>query len=207
MVSSEPRVWRACVWFAKQERINRPKQDCEPRLVEVRYVVHHARTGAVMGLTSAVVKIGSFRERFPESTSCGTSNGWCENGFFGGDEGCVFSLRNLLLECVCCLNNARAVEALFFGLLGGLKSCHSVASFWSRWSVVVVVLCTPFMGHLPLCRTLCCVSCVRLPRNVHPHPFELRRICIAFFVAECIVAHGPEMRFTCLFFFFTCQRL
>ena len=37
---------------AAWERINIPKQDWEPRLIEVRKTDHHARTGAVIGLTS-----------------------------------------------------------------------------------------------------------------------------------------------------------
>ena len=60
-----------------RERIDRPKQDCEPRLIEVRYVGHHARTGAVIGLTPAGVKVGSCPKRFLENTRWGTG-GWLE---------------------------------------------------------------------------------------------------------------------------------
>ena len=42
-----------------RERINRKKQDWEPRFVEVRDAVHCARTGVVVGLT--------FPKRFPEN--------------------------------------------------------------------------------------------------------------------------------------------
>ena len=44
------------------------------------------------------------------------------------------------------------------------------------------------------------VSSVRLSEDVHHHQSELSRLCIDFLVAECIVAHGPEMRFVCLSF-------
>ena len=96
------------------------------------------------------------------------------------------------------------------------QSCRSTV-FWVIGRTQIMSLCCFFLvemvrccgssvhsvhGPSPFRRMLCHVSCVRLSRNVHPHPFELRRICIAFFVAECIVAHGPEMRFTCLFFFY-----
>ena len=50
----------------------------------------------------------------------------------------------------------------------------------------------------PLRRTLSHVCCVWLSL----HLFVLSRICIAFQVVECIVAHGPEMRFMCLIFFY-----
>ena len=48
------------------ESINRPRQDWEPRVVEVGFAGH--RTGAVVGLTSAGVKVGKCPRRFPEDT-------------------------------------------------------------------------------------------------------------------------------------------
>ena len=53
-------------------RINRPKQDWEPPLVEIRYADRHARTGPVIGLTLPEVVIGSCPERLAESTKWNT---------------------------------------------------------------------------------------------------------------------------------------
>ena len=53
-------------------RINRPKQDWEPPLVEIRYADRHARTGPVIGLTLPEVVIGSCPERRAESTKWNT---------------------------------------------------------------------------------------------------------------------------------------
>ena len=44
----------------------------EPRVIEVRYAGHHARTGAVIDLTSAGVKVGSCPQRFPDNTRWST---------------------------------------------------------------------------------------------------------------------------------------
>ena len=49
-----------------KERINKTEQDWEPGQVEIRYVGHHARTGAVTSLTLQGVKIGSCPERLPD---------------------------------------------------------------------------------------------------------------------------------------------
>ena len=49
-----------------RREINRPKQDWEPRLVEVRHAGHHAQTGAVMGLSFEGVKVANCPKRFPK---------------------------------------------------------------------------------------------------------------------------------------------
>ena len=70
-------------------------------------------------------------------------------------------------------------------------SCISVASFVFAGSMYSVHVPSP------LRRTLSHVCCVWLS----PHQFVLSRICIAFHVVECIVAHGPVMRVMCLIFY------
>ena len=57
------------------ERIGRPKRDWEPRLVEVRYMGHHARTGSIIGLSPEGVKIGSGVRRMPISERW-NADGW-----------------------------------------------------------------------------------------------------------------------------------
>ena len=49
-----------------QEVQGRPKRDWESRMVEARYIGHHARSNAVMGLTSSGVKFGYAVSRLPE---------------------------------------------------------------------------------------------------------------------------------------------
>ena len=56
-------------------RINRPRRDWEPRVIEVRSLGHYARTRAVIGLISAGV--GNFPGRFPEDTMW-SMDGSCE---------------------------------------------------------------------------------------------------------------------------------
>ena len=48
-----------------KERIGVPKRDWEPRLISVRYMGHHARTGSIIGLTSEGVKWGESSRRLP----------------------------------------------------------------------------------------------------------------------------------------------
>ena len=58
-----------------KERAGRPKRDWEPRMIPVRYVGHHARTGAVIGLTSQGVRIGQVARRLPAAERRST-DGW-----------------------------------------------------------------------------------------------------------------------------------
>lgn len=58
-----------------KERAGRPKMDWEPRMVPVRYVGHHARTGAVVGLSADGVKVGQVAKRLP------TSERWSFDGW------------------------------------------------------------------------------------------------------------------------------
>ena len=57
------------------ERINKTTQDWERRLVEVRYVGHHALAGAVIDLTPQGVQIGSGPRRLPDDARWKT-DGW-----------------------------------------------------------------------------------------------------------------------------------
>lgn len=69
------RKWRRpCLEFGEKvmikeayERSAGPKRDWQARMIPVRYVGHHARTGAVMGLTSEGVKFGTGVSRLSES--------------------------------------------------------------------------------------------------------------------------------------------
>ena len=69
------RKWRRpCLEFGEKvmikeayERSAGPKRDWQARLVPVRYIGHHARTGAVMGLTPDGVKFGTGVSRLPET--------------------------------------------------------------------------------------------------------------------------------------------
>ena len=58
-----------------KERAGRPKRDWEPRMIAVRYVGHHARTGAVIGLTSQGVRVGQVAKRLPAAERWSTE-GW-----------------------------------------------------------------------------------------------------------------------------------
>jgi len=58
-----------------KERAGRPKRDWEPRMIPVRYVGHHARTGAVIGLTSQGVRVGQVAKRLP------TAERWSVDGW------------------------------------------------------------------------------------------------------------------------------
>ena len=100
----------------------------------------------------------------------------------------LFGLRSVSEQ----RQNSRSTHLCLIGRTQMMSLC---CLFRLRWSVVSAV---PVPS--PLRRTLYFVSCVRLSRNAHPHQFELSRLCIAFSVAECLVAHGPEMRFMCLYF-------
>ena len=48
-----------------KERIGVVKRDWEPRLIPVRYMGHHARTGSIVGLTKEGVKWGESPRRLP----------------------------------------------------------------------------------------------------------------------------------------------
>lgn len=65
---------RPCLEFGEKvmmkeayERTSGPKRDWRPRMIPVRYVGRHARTGAVMGLTPNGVKFGTGVTRLSES--------------------------------------------------------------------------------------------------------------------------------------------
>ena len=59
------------------ERINRRRQNGEPRAIEVWYAGHHARTGAVIGLNLAGVQVGKCPRRCPVDMRW-SMDGWCE---------------------------------------------------------------------------------------------------------------------------------
>ena len=69
------RKWRRpCLEFGEKvmikeafDRSSGPKRDWQARMIPVRYVGHHARTGAVMGLTSEGVKFGTGVSRLAAS--------------------------------------------------------------------------------------------------------------------------------------------
>ena len=65
---------RPCLEFGEKvmmkaayDRSSGPKRDWQARMIPVRYVGHHARTGAVMGLTSEGVKFGTGVSRLAAS--------------------------------------------------------------------------------------------------------------------------------------------
>ena len=59
------------------ERSNRPKRDWEFRMIEVRFVGHHARTNAVLGISSEGLKVGIAVKRLSEKERW-DSSGWNE---------------------------------------------------------------------------------------------------------------------------------
>ena len=48
------------------ERQNRPKRDWEQRMIEVRYIGHHSRSGSILGLTSDGLRLGAAVRRVGE---------------------------------------------------------------------------------------------------------------------------------------------
>ena len=63
--------------FIKENRARPNNKSWEPKMVEIRYVGHHARTGSVIGLTSEGVKCGSAVKRLPEGERW-SIDGWNE---------------------------------------------------------------------------------------------------------------------------------
>ena len=58
-----------------KERVAVAKRDWEPRLIPVRYMGHHARTGSIVGLTEDGVKFGESAKRLPVEDRW-TLDGW-----------------------------------------------------------------------------------------------------------------------------------
>ena len=77
--------------------------------------------------------------------------------------------------------------------------------FRSRLFVVLVVPCTPLMSHLRCAEHFyMCLACGYLETTISTNLSQTEFV-FALAVVECVVAHGPEMRFMCLFFLYVSE--